>query len=58
MTLAARMGDIVKLVGNCSGPDMSERRTSLDRSELGDTLLQGEEPGSPTGVVAAPELLQ
>jgi hypothetical protein len=58
LTLAARMGDIVKLIVHCSCPEMSERRTSLDRSELGDMLFQGEEPGSPTGVVATPELLQ
>jgi hypothetical protein len=37
---------------------MLERQTSLDRSELAEMLLQGEELGSPTGVIAVPELLQ
>ena len=30
----------------------------MDRSEPAEMLLQGEELGSPTGVVATPELLQ
>jgi hypothetical protein len=37
---------------------MSERQTSLNRSELAEMLNSGEELGSPTGVVATSEMLQ
>jgi hypothetical protein len=37
------------LTGHCSNPDISEKKTSLDRSELTDTLPSGAGLRLPTG---------